>query len=463
MLTSLLILASYTWVIDGFCRKQFEVSSPKSRLYAVLLFACLLANSIIYVHYAVPYIVYALLFHVIMIGFVQIAFRADAGKKLLAALIMIAVIEMSGNFCDSALCFLMLFILHTVRGIPEPFLADWHSDLIACIHIAAVTLTIYGMSGRLVSVFRGKTRQWYITASVPLLALIGVIDAADWGATRGILLISRNDMGLYYDQLFSHAEIGVLAALSAFAAAFYIYGMNKIYVEQQKSGRYRSQIAAYKMMEEQYHRSERLRHDMKNHIIALSGLLESREYDKMGGYLTNMVQSGKLDGGGDATGSKAVDALLFQKKTYAEQNDILWECDVRIPRSCVIDEFDLCVLFGNLLDNAVEACDRMSADKDRFINIQGNVVKSCFLLEIRNSADVTDIPNMKYDPVHFSNMSHDSAEITKMLQTHKRNTEEHGIGLVNVIDMVRNYNGVMDITVENGIFTTSVLIPLHSS
>lgn len=463
MLTSLILLTCYTWAIDVFCRKLFEISSSGSRLYAILFFACQLANSIIYVHYAVPYIIYASLFHIIIIGFVQIAFRADVGKKLLAALMLIVTIEMLGNFCDSTLCFLILFILHTVSGIPEPFLADWHSDLIACIHIAAVTLTIYGMSGRLVSVFRGKTRQWHITASVPLLVLIAVIDAADWGATRGILLISRNDMGLYYDQLFSHAEIGILAALSAFAAVSYIFGMNKIYVEQQKGGLYRSQIAAYKMLEEQYRSSERLRHDMKNHVIALSGLLESREYDKMSGYLTNMAQSGKLDVGGDTTGSKAVDALLFQKKTYAEQNNILWECSVRIPGTCGINEFDLCVLFGNLLDNAIEACDRMSAGKDRFINIQGDTVKSCFLLEIQNSAGMTDIPNKKHETVHFSSMRHDFADIAKMLQTHKGNTEEHGIGLMNVVDMVRNHNGVMDITVENGIFTTSVLIPLHSS
>lgn len=285
MLLYILYHACNTSAICYFCKQHFEITLLKERLFIFSLFTASLLTGIIYMYNPFPYIILMLLFHIIIVGLVLLFFQADTGRKLLAASILIAVITMLGGFCEDVLCSAALLFLHTAGGIEEPLLSDWHTYLIVCIRIAVVILVIYVMSNRLTSVFHGKTRQWYISAAIPLLALIAVIDIANWGITRGIMVISRENMGLYYDQLFSYTETGVLTALSAFAAGFYLFGMNKIYLEQQKSGQYQSQIAAYKMLEEQYRQSERLRHDMKNHIIALSGLLESKEYKKMGDYL----------------------------------------------------------------------------------------------------------------------------------------------------------------------------------
>lgn len=430
LLFLILYQACNTWAICYFCKQYFEITFFKERLFILSLFMTSMLTGIIYMHNPFPYIILMLLYHIIIVGFVLLFFQADTGKKLLAASVLIAVIRILGDFCESILCCSALFILHTAGGIEEPLLADRHSFLITCIEITVMVLTIYRMSNRFTSVFQGKTRQWYFSMAIPLLALTAVIDVANWGITRGIIVNSRGGMGLYYDQLFSYTEIIILTALSAFAAGFWLFGMNKIYLEQQKSGQYQSQIAAYKMLEEQYRQAERLRHDMKNHIIALSGLLESKDYRKMAEYLDTMEHNGNLSGG-EMTGSTAVDAILYQKGTYAEQNNIPWECDVTIPKACGINEFDLCVLFGNLLDNAIEACERMQDIEARFINIMANAVKGCFLLEIKNS-------------------------------THKENPEKHGIGLLNIDDVVRNYNGVMDIEVKDGVFTVSILIPMHN-
>ena len=430
LLFLILYQACNTWAICYFCKQYFEITFFKERLFILSLFMTSMLTGIIYMHNPFPYIILMLLYHIIIVGFVLLFFQADTGKKLLAASVLIAVIRILGDFCESILCCSALFILHTAGGIEEPLLADRHSFLITCIEITVMVLTIYRMSNRFTSVFQGKTRQWYFSMAIPLLALTAVIDVANWGITRGIIVNSRGGMGLYYDQLFSYTEIIILTALSAFAAGFWLFGMNKIYLEQQKSGQYQSQIAAYKMLEEQYRQAERLRHDMKNHIIALSGLLESKDYRKMAEYLDTMEHNGNLSGG-EMTGSTAVDAILYQKGTYAEQNNIPWECDVTIPKACGINEFDLCVLFGNLLDNAIEACERMQDIEARFINIMANAVKGCFLLEIKNS-------------------------------THKENPEKHGIGLLNIDDVVRNYNGVMNIEVKDGVFTVSILIPMHN-
>ena len=124
---------------------------------------------------------------------------------------------------------------------------------------------------------------------------------------------SGGSTGVYYDQIFSYAAFLILALLSMFAVGFYVFGMNRIYSEQERNGQYHSQVAVYKMLTEQYRQSERLRHDMKNHVIVLSALFRNKEWEKMGDYLKNMEGNG-LEDSGDMTGNKAVDALLYQPK-----------------------------------------------------------------------------------------------------------------------------------------------------
>lgn len=65
-----------------------------------------------------------------------------------------------------------------------------------------------------------------------------------------------------YDQIFSQPGFLVLMLLSMAAAWAYVFGMNRIYLEQEKSDRYHSQIAVYIMLAEQHRQSERLRHDI---------------------------------------------------------------------------------------------------------------------------------------------------------------------------------------------------------
>lgn len=226
-------------------------------------------------------------------------------------------------------------------------------------------------------VFYGKRKRWYVILALPLIMIITVFDVADWGASHGIMVRSGGSTGVYYDQIFSHAEFLVLTLLSMFAAGFYVLGMNRIYFEQEKSSQYHSQVAVYKMLTEQYRQSERLRHDMKNHVIALSALFQNKEWEKMGDYLKNMEGSG-LEDGGDMTGNKAVDALLYQKRKRADEKNIKWECDVQMPKDCSVNEFDLCVLFGNILDNALDACGRMRCGESCFINVQARTVKKFF-------------------------------------------------------------------------------------
>ncbi len=438
----------YLWMAGKFCKKYLGASKTNVLLFVICSFCSWLLLNIVNTWYFVPHILYEMLSHALFIGLVLLLFPAEWEKKILAVSMLMAAFRLVSNICDSFLCCLALFFLHTVKKIPNPVLDDWRFGVIGVVSICLAALAVYLMSKHFTSVFHGKTGKWYVMLAIPLLVIIAVFDVADWGACHGIMVRSGGNMGLYYDQIFSHTEFCVLAILSMLASGFYVFGMNRIYLEQEKNSRYNSQIMVYKMLTEQYRQSERLRHDMKNHIIALSGLFQNKEWEKMGDYLKKM-ESGCLSTGEDMTGNKAVDALLYRKREQAERENIRWECDVKIPKVCCINEFDLCVLFGNILDNAIEACERLTSGKtlceenceeSGFINIQAKAVKSCFLIEVENSMDITE----KYT----SGM------------TNKGSPQEHGIGLVNVSDVVFRYNGVVNSEAENGVFVISILIPL---
>ena len=428
----------YLWAAGKFCMKFLGASKRRERLFLIISFCSLLLRNILGRRYPDLYSFFAVSGSIFFVGLVILFFQSDREKRILAASILIVIIKLVSEFCASLLDCLVLFFLHTVKKIPEPLFGDWGGGLVSGIGYCFAIFAIYLMSKRLEPVFCGKPRKWYVILAVPLLAIVTVYDVASLGASNGIMVRSGGDMGLYYDQIFSHSEFLVLAFLSMAAAGFYVFGMNRIYLEQEKSGRYHSQIAVYKMLAEQYRQSERLRHDMKNHIIALSALSRNKEWEKLDDYLKNM-EGTALDTAGDLTGNKAVDAILYQKQRQAEWENIKWECDVRMPKECCINEFDLCVLFGNILDNALEACGRMRGDECRFINIQAKTVKKCFLIEVKNSMD--------------------KAEKFTEGCTNKGDSQKHGIGLMNVSDVVDSYNGAVHKEFGKGIFVISILMP----
>lgn len=375
--------------------------------------------------------------------------KGRAEKIVRAASMLVTVLTLAWLtyfFSESLTSCLLLVWKHTVERVDVPVLGTaGETGVIDWCNLCMVVMVVCGMRKRLKAVFRGKPGKWCVVLALPLLVVAVVTYAANWGAGYGILYRSGGNVGLYYDQIFSHVGWGVLSGLSLFAVGVYVFGMERIYVEQEKAGQYRAQVEVYQMLEEQYRQAERLRHDLKNHVIALRGLWEEQAWEKLGEYLGRMEDNARLGTNEEATGNRAMDALLCQKRKMAEDKKIEWECDVRIPKQCRINEFDLCVLFGNILDNALEACERLRQGENAqeirpFIRVHAGTVKSCFLLEVKNSMNAAERP--KGEPMG------------------KDDLHGHGLGLLNVGDVVHRYDGAMHKKIQDGVFDISVLLPM---
>lgn len=387
---------------------------------------------------AAPYILRAMISHILFVGLFLIAFSDDAMKKVFVAMIIVAIKTFVWNFGCSFFSCIVLVGSNLFADRQAAYMDLWLEGIIGVAAYFPVILVQNCLRKRLASVLEPKIRSWYLMTTAFLIGIVAIVDIVNWGASNGIMVVSNASGAaygdVYYNQIFSHISICLLTALAACMAGGFVFFMNKVYIEQRQKEQYNAQIEFWQMLNEQHIQMERLRHDMKNHVLALYGLWEKKEFDKAGNYLQKMMEKGNIGCEDELTGNKAVDALLYNKRKKAEELSVRWMADIQIPEKCAVDEFDLCVLFGNLLDNAIKACAEMADEKYRFVEIQSQQVKRCLLLVMKNGTALKDTKEIR-----------------------------QGIGFFNVYETIRKYDGTVSIKVENQVFEISVLIPLHDN
>lgn len=478
---ALLCSAGYTWAIHRFCATHFTCIRQRRNLSIVLLAVapsvvtgCHLINILhsptvkisslslqewIHLCYSSSsplFQLLPLLWQCLLIFWILQLYRGKKAQKILAAAILLAAVTLLTHFTEALLNCLILFILHLTHIKDTLLLSYGLGYLICCFSTACTIGCICFLNRRMNGFFADRLPRWYVMLAVPLFSIVLLWDCIDLCAGHGILLRGGDHLNPYYNELFSYTGMCVLSALCMCGAGFYMFGMDRIDIEQKQKNQYRSQVVFYRMLEEQYRNLEHLRHDMKNHLIGLQRLIDNQEWDSMTDYIHKMADFGGIDCTDDMTGKSIIDALLYYKKSnfrssfpdkqsnladkesnFAESasqisdqsgsGSICWECDVHIPSDCPVDDFDLCVIFGNLLDNALEACRKITADSDRFIKVHAHMVKQCLLIEVANS--MTQPGNRK-----------------------------DGIGLRNVKATAEKYNGTVQITAQDNIFRVSVLL-----
>lgn len=137
-----------------------------------------------------------------------------------------------------------------------------------------------------------------------------------------------------------------------------------------------------------YERTRAFRHDIKNHLSVLDGLLSGGRLEEGRVYLKELEAASEALSLPCRTGNCVVDILLEEKLGLAR--DIAAEVSVTLPSPCGIDDFDLCVIFANALDNAIRAC--RSAAGERSIRIAGRRQGDFYLLTFENTCADGPLP-----------------------------------------------------------------------
>lgn len=179
----------------------------------------------------------------------------------------------------------------------------------------------------------------------------------------------------------------------------------------------------------------RLRHDMNNHMTGLLGMIEEGSREQAGEYLRFLLKDSMEGRTQDAvhSGNPAVDAIVNDKYSQAQKEGIAFEANVFIPSDLPFQAGDLAIVFGNLLDNALEACRDPETEKP-WISLEASYRKEVLMVTVNNSCTM----RKKDGKGRFS--------------TTKKDRKNHGLGLLSVEQAVESYQGQLAVECQDGIF-----------
>ena len=181
-------------------------------------------------------------------------------------------------------------------------------------------------------------------------------------------------------------------------------------------------------------------HDFKLHVQSFLSLCESGQYEELEKNLRELAQKQERIPPVIMTGNPTFDAVMSSKKEEAEENNIYCSFKIRVTENLDILNLDVCVLFGNALDNAIEAC--LRTDGHRFIGLNIEINSSRLLFIMKNT--VGQVP--EYDG--------------KFLRTQKTESKEHGMGLRSMKRCCDLHGGEMQFEFDKDVFELRVSLPL---
>ena len=251
------------------------------------------------------------------------------------------------------------------------------------------------------------------------------------------------------DLLWEVPMIAVLIFIGEVALIYFWQRYRILFAERQKHFMEEQQVKAMKMRLEEaenfYGSIRKVRHEMKNHMTNIKGLAGAGEYGEIEDYIRRMDETMQELEYKYVTGNAVTDVIINDKWRRAEKTGIRFDADFRYGGE--IPAFDLGIILNNLLDNAIEACEKLESGKG-FIRLMLKRKKQFLLLEVENSFDGTA-------PVQTDG--------GLILPTTKQSTlpgiiTEHGIGLENVRDVAERYFGGVSIKVKGEVFHVTVML-----
>ena len=271
-----------------------------------------------------------------------------------------------------------------------------------------------------------------------------------------ILIVTTGELSI---QLYE--QYPVLIGIVPVAAALFYAGILVTIISYQKMVGLQKEKERYFVEQQQVHAIQermaevdqfydgirRMKHEMKNHLTNIKGLLESGDYGSMGQYISRMDESMDAFEFSIKTGNAVTDVIVNDRQKAAEKQGIRFRSEFTYPESERYDAYDIGIIVNNLLQNALEACGKM-LQGDRYIFISSRQKRKFFLIEVRNPFEGEIIMDADTNlPIS-----------TKEKEPFGRQGSMHGIGLSNVKREAEKYMGDVDIRIKKNEFSVTVML-----
>lgn len=194
----------------------------------------------------------------------------------------------------------------------------------------------------------------------------------------------------------------------------------------------------YTQLEQQQVQVRRLRHDMANHLQTMAAL----SAEEVKPYLNLLINDSALQSGKHFCENNIANVILAAKNAQMQDEDIEAEILVSLPQKLPFADTDICVLFGNSLDNAIEACRKVPVDQ-RHISIKSRADKGIFAFQVENPCQ----EKLQQKKGH--------------LLSSKSDPDNHGFGTRSIQSIVQKYNGTVTFTSDSNTFELLLYLPLQ--
>ena len=196
----------------------------------------------------------------------------------------------------------------------------------------------------------------------------------------------------------------------------------------------------YEKLLNQDEKMRSFRHDIKAHLLVIRSHCHNHNYEELETYLKCIDKESALFQIDSYTGNNSVDALLKQYVLTAKNKQIKLEIKGNLFENIMPSDYDLCTILSNLIDNAIEACDKIEDILERKISI----ILGCFNDQVFISVKNTYVVEIVKKNNRFI--------------TTKKDYKNHGIGSLNVEITVKKYDGFLEYKFEDDWFTAEVTI-----
>ena len=304
----------------------------------------------------------------------------------------------------------------------------------------------------------GKERQgdiWGIVTYLIMLMIIKIlqwffknemIHELSWKTNLKMMLLPIGSMFLAHRIFYAQYEMGIKGFYpNTILSILILLGMNiivfNIYIQLSENLELQRKNAIYEkefqLLERNMHEKESMmqeirvkRHDLKHQMLNLLTLLQKGEYEKLESDMKQMTELESLNGLFVVnTQNSIIDSFVNNQYAVAKEKGIDFRVKIDVPAELPFAGEDLCVILGNALDNAIEACERGQVSKP-WISIKLIYDGANLLMTLENSFDGMIRKNKK-----------------GMQISRKANSQQHGIGTYSIQRVVQKYHGYYHVEV----------------
>ncbi len=206
-----------------------------------------------------------------------------------------------------------------------------------------------------------------------------------------------------------------------------------------------SQVNYYKQILKKETDTRKYRHDMVNHLVYIQESLSRNQVNQAGHYLANILGGfRKIQSTYYVIGNEMVDTIInyyFGMLSDTVNIEIRGKCPVIID----VEDIDLCTIFSNIFQNAVEEI------------IENNIKNAHIIVEVRKGKQYVE-----YNIRNSLSLELDEKCINKygLPKSHKQDKRNHGIGMVNIKNAIEKNHGKFEWKQEKGYFCVNVVLPI---